>query len=170
MEKVKRNGWKVAFLAAMALVCSHVIFGDVDNWEHNGPPAPTMTSLDKIYDAVNTGSCGVAEREGFCGHWHVGTGATQNVMTVPAGKNFVLLKLTASTSEWNIIKTQWDLTLNDQPWISGQFSYFSTSEGRHTWDFPDRCVVAHEGDVVKFVNTTGYMMYPTVIGYFYDVP
>ncbi|HUT29489.1 MAG TPA: hypothetical protein VMX13_06840 [Sedimentisphaerales bacterium] len=61
MEKLKRNGWKVAFLAGMALVCCHVIFGDVDNWEPNAPPAPTMKSLDEISGQISALSCPIKQ-------------------------------------------------------------------------------------------------------------
>jgi hypothetical protein len=177
MEKVKRNGWKLAFLAVAALMCSHVIFGDAANWDPPGPPAPTMTSLEGIYAAVSTASSGIAEREGFCQYFEVPKNSTVEILTVPAGKRFVLLKL-HFTGPYLSHYTTWHLTVDDSLFIAGIINeVVRTTETSYSpvHDFPDRCVVVNAGQTLRAVNEWDaggpdipYKVH--VIGYFCDVP
>jgi hypothetical protein len=166
MEKVKRNGWKVAFLVVAALMCSHVIFGDAANWDPPGAPAPTMASLDEIYAAVSTASSGIAEREGYAEPFHYTTiGDYQVIHTVPPGKRLVLLKLFVESG------VNWKLSANDTEVLRGDSigSRYSGGGTSYTWDFPDRCVVFNAGDEVRFSNP-GSPCRGELIGYHYDAP
>jgi hypothetical protein len=164
MEKIKRNGWKVAFLAVVgALMCSHVIFGDAANWDPPGPPAPTMTSLDAIQSAVEDASCGVSEREGYCQFLSVEYG-THTLFTVPTGKRFVLLKLFVPRTN------AWYLRVDGEALIHYAIAQTSSTAASYMWDFPDRCVVVDPGQVLEFENGIGTPLAAHIIGYFYDVP
>jgi hypothetical protein len=142
MEKVKRNGWKVVFLVVAALMCSHVLFGDAANWDPPGPPAPTMTSLDAIQSAVEGASCGVSEREGYFKKLNlVGPIVSEDLLTVPDGKRFVLLQLYYESGTgigWSLL-VNGSLLLDESILRSGA----DAAGGIHDFhlNFPDRCVV-----------------------------
>ncbi len=119
------------------------------------PPAPTMKTLDDIY---NIASSGIAEREGYIQCFEfTGSISAETLFTVPTGKRFVLLKL-AWIDEFD------DLTVNDDPFVD--LNIFGT----YLADFPDRCVLVDENETLKLVkssNTTTHKV--CIIGYFYDV-
>ena len=52
-----------------------------------------MVTLDEIYNAVNAASSRVAEREGYVKYVTVDPETSEDLLTVEAGKRFVLLKL-----------------------------------------------------------------------------
>jgi hypothetical protein len=165
MEKVRRNGWKLAFLALIALMCSHIIFGDAANWDPAAPPGPTMTSLDAIYSAIGTASSGIAEREGYVQDFHyTAIGDIEVVHTVPTGKRFVLLNLYVQSG------LSWVLYANDNMLLHGTtINVTAAGIESRTWDFPDRCVVFNAGEQVKFGNPS-HACKVALIGYHYDAP
>jgi len=52
MEKIKKNGSKVIFLAVIALVCSWAMLGNAGNLNPSAPPASTMHTLEEIYNQI----------------------------------------------------------------------------------------------------------------------
>jgi len=54
MEKIKRNGSKLVFIAVIALVCSWAMLGNAGSLNPSAPPAPTMKTLDEIYTKIDT--------------------------------------------------------------------------------------------------------------------
>jgi hypothetical protein len=168
MEKIKRNGWKVAFLAVAALMCSHVLFGDAPNWDPPGPPAPTMTSLDAIYNAM---SPGISQREGYCRYFPAPPVTTSTVLTVAAGKRFVLRKLHVAQAA-----LAWSIAGGPNLNIDARIAYAAyqpsgSGDGYQLiWDFPDGCVVVEGPNDLTFTNNSTNSIYTHFVGYFYDVP
>jgi hypothetical protein len=157
MEKVKKNGWKVAFLAVVALMCSHVIFGDAANWDPPGPPAPTMTSLDAIYNAM---SPSISQREGFARYFICPPNTTTTILTVPSGRKFVLRKVSVQQ-----ITLNWRILGGPNLHIVGGDELVAMRE------FPDGCAVVEGPNDLTFLNqhpTTA--IHTHFIGYSYDVP
>lgn len=48
MEKIKKNGSKVVFLAVIALVCSWAMLSNAGSLNPSAPPGPTMKTLDEV--------------------------------------------------------------------------------------------------------------------------
>ena len=119
------------------------------------PPAPTMKTLDDIY---NVASSGIAEREGYIQCFEFkGPSSAETLLTVPTGKRFVLLKL-AWTDEFD------DLTVNDNLFVD--LNVFRN----YLADFPDRCVLVDENEMLKLVKGPNIGTHKVcIIGYFYDV-
>jgi hypothetical protein len=164
MEKVKRNGWKVAFLAVAALMCSHVIFGDAANWDPPGPPAPTMTSLDAIYNVMSPGTL---RKEGFAKYFDCPPATTTTILTVPSGKRFVLRKL------WVIFEPL-DWRIDGGSDLHFDAKIVTTASGgykSYMLDFPDGCAVVEGPNNLTFTNNRASDNIPTHwVGYFCDVP
>jgi hypothetical protein len=128
-----------------------------------GPPGPAMVTLTQIYEAVNGG---VAQRQGFCRSIDVTGTATQAILTVPAGQEFVLLKLYAS----DLFGGSWQLTSDSELLLDGDITNKSYADRfGYIHDFPDRCVVVGEG---KTLNAVGLLsdntLHMTVIGYLHS--
>ena len=140
-------------LVGLLLVWTLATAGDL---EPNEPPAPTMKTLDEIYDAAAS----VSEREGYMKTVDIDPNSSYTFFTVPAGKQFVLLKLFVEqpmflTSSGGLY-IDW-YTLPNTPLPS-------------CIDFPDRCVVINGGEMVEVSNPDlVYAGKATVLGYFYDV-
>lgn len=173
MEKVKRNGWKVALLVVIGLMCSHVMFGDADNWNPPGPPAPTMKSLDAIYEAVASMSPGISEREGYCKYFICPSGgAVTTILSVPTGKRFVLRKLsvTQSAEVWSISGGP-NLHIDAHICYTAYRSGAASDDYEFMWDFPDGCAVVEGPNDLTFTNNhVSSEIHTHFVGYFYDVP
>ena len=119
------------------------------------PPAPTMKTLDDIY---NIASSGIAEREGYIQCFEfTGASSAEALLTVPTGKRFVLLKL-AWTDQYD------DLTVDDNLFVD--LYVFST----YLADFPDRCVLMNANETLKLVKSGDAGIHRVcIIGYFYDI-
>jgi hypothetical protein len=156
--KKKRTKVVVGMLAlvGLLLVWTVATAGDL---EPSGAPAPTMKTLDEIYDAAAS----VSEREGYMEHYVVDPCSSETFFTVPAGKQFVLMKLYFD-------QTYISLTVDDNLFISSEYFQETILYGGTHVDFPDRCITVDAGETLKAVNT-----YPTevrkvtIVGYFYDV-
>lgn len=149
------------------------MIADAGNLDPDAPPAPTMKTMQEVYDAVQatqaavvtSGSPSISEREGYCKHINMPQYATTTILTVPAGKKFVLRKLWvgSQTDVWSIqgggVHIDWSIVTT---LTSGIYSLM--------WDFPDGCVVVEGPDVLTFANTGGGTINTNYVGYFYDVP
>ncbi len=164
MEKKKVNKSLVVVLLVLAGLLSYALLTQAGNLEPSAAPAPTMRTLGEIYDAA---SGGINEREGYCKCLEVPAQTTETILTVPTGKRFVLLKLQAKCSN----PYSWTLTVDDNILFDGNIYYRGDKDSLGYWDdFPDRCVVLNEGEVLKAVCTsTSFPLMVVLIGYFYDV-
>jgi hypothetical protein len=152
-------------LVSLLLVWTLATAGDL---EPSGPPAPTMKTLNEIYDAV----IGVSQREGYIGHF--GLPADSNVVCfiMPAGKQFVLLNLTFRYDD-SVSRRKAYLTVNGNfltgyPYLR---SYTDPANMIQSYaDFPDRCVVVNAGETLKVVNDESSALKVMIVGYFHDVP
>jgi hypothetical protein len=144
-------------LGILAGVLGFSLLATAGNLDPNGPPGPTMRTLDEVYQAVLRGSSGVAERKGFFRHYEVAEGASETCFTVPAGERFVLLKYWLSSPEL-------ELTVDDETFIKG--SWFGNAD----MDFPDRAIAVNSGETLKVANSYISRRFVTIVGYFYDVP
>jgi hypothetical protein len=122
-----------------------------------------MVTLTQIYEAVNGG---VAQRQGFCRSLDVAGITTQTLVTVPAGKELVLMKLYASDTGGG----SWQLTSDSDLLLDGHITNKSyTDRFGYIHDFPDRCVVVDAGKTLKAVGLMdGNTVHLTVIGYLYS--
>jgi hypothetical protein len=168
--KMKDKSMKVVTcilaLAGLLLVWTLATAG---NLEPNAPPAPTMKTLNEIYDTV----IGVSQREGCLQQVNVDPCSTYTVFTVQAGKQFVLLNLTFrydnSTLKRKAYLTVNDIFLTGYPYLR---SYTDTASYTQSFaDFPDRCVVVNAGETLKVVNDeSSSALKVMIVGYFHNVP
>ena len=174
MKKKNVNTNLVLALIVLAGLLGYVLMAKAGNLEPSAAPAPTMKTLQEVYDAA---SSGINEREGFCQYFETPADSNQVVLTVPAEKRFVLLKLHQVTLGLSM-SGQWRLTVNDNLWIDGKITHSKTETGNRTdistHTFPDRCVMIDAGDTLKIENTitniiTSNTLCTTIIGYLYDV-
>jgi len=133
--------------------------------EPSGAPASTMKTLDEIYDAAAS----VSQREGYIGHFSVSGGSNTVCFTVPAGKQFVLLKVIfrydGSTAKRQAYLTVDDNFLTGYPYLRSYMNNYNYIQSFA--DFPDRCVVVDAGEVLKVVNNESSTLSAMVVGYFY---
>jgi hypothetical protein len=125
-----------------------------------GPPGSSMVTLTQIYEAVNGG---VAQRQGFCRSLDVEGITTQTLVTVPAGQEFVLLKLYASDAGGGA----WRLTANSDLLLDGHITNKSLADRfGYIHDFPDRCVVVAGGKTLRIAGLlSSNTVHMTLIGY-----
>ena len=181
MEKRNVTTNLVAALLVVIAVLGYGLIGKAGNLEPSAAPDSTMKTMQEIYDAVEATQSAVVEegssvlqREGFCKTLNVTSGTTP-VLTVPAGKRFVLLKLYAY---YDVISLSWSLMVNDSTTLFDGNIVRAGSEMVMTWeyiqqfihDFPDRCVVVDGNDTLNVFNFGGSTLHITIIGYYYDVP
>ncbi len=161
----KRNTNLVAALLVIIAVLGYGLIGKAGSLEPNDPPAPTMKTLQEIYDAVIEGSSGVSEREGVFENIDIGDGQQEPFLTVPDGKRFVLLKLMMPDYRLHLM-------VDDEAYIHGYYFKYTLPAAMYgTYvDFPDRCIVFDAGQVLEGYNYSGDTLSMAIVGYFYDVP
>jgi len=121
------------------------------------------------------------DRIGFCKSYTVDPNNEANLVTVPQGQRFVLLKLYVYPG-YSYPYDAWHLSRNGELLISGKIIYGQTHTiyglgttpiYSHIHDFPDSCVVVLAGEIVTAVNESaeGPMseLNLTLIGYFENV-
>lgn len=150
----------------LAILSGILTLATAGNLEPDAPPAPTMKTLNEIYDAVS----GASQREGCLQQVNVDASSTYTLFTVPAGKQFVLLNL---TFRYDSSKRRAYLTANDNfltgyPYVRS-YTESATNFIQSYADFPDRCVVVNAGETLKVVNEESIALKAMVVGYFYEV-
>jgi hypothetical protein len=104
----------------------------------------------------------IEEREGYYKVLEIPSNQTLPIFTVPEGKCFVLLQLTANNLPW-------DIQVNGTDFIDGELIMYDYTSGRKmSHDFPDRCVTVNSGETLSVVNFGGSTIKLNIIGYFYD--
>jgi hypothetical protein len=158
METKKAKTTVVVSLLALAALCVFSLLAMAGNLEPNAPPAPTMKTLNEIYDAVT----GVSQREGYINHIDMEPNSSTTLFTVPTGKKFVLLKMVLR--DWQMY-----LTKNGSFLTGGAYTQKASENGMTFMDFPDRCVVLNAGDSLGIVNSEIQAVKAMVVGYFFDI-
>ncbi len=170
VEARNRRTKVVVSVLALAVLLAFSLLATGGNLEPSAPPGPTMKSLDEVYNAVTSG---MFNREGYCQYFTVtGGSAGTQILTVPAGRRFVLRKLYVQHSN-DGYNDHWHLTAGgtsvEGRWLRPE----STSSGaQFMHDFPDGCVVVNAGETLTAYKETPYYdctMNILVIGYFHDV-
>lgn len=165
MKEEKAKILVCLFIAGILGFWTIVTAGDL---EPSGPPASTMRTLDEIYDAASS----VSQREGYIGQFNVSSSSNAVCFTVPAGKQFVLLKIVfrydGSTAKRYAYLTVDDNFLTGYPYLRSYMNNYNYIQSFA--DFPDRCVTVDEGSELKVVNNESSTLNAMVVGYFYEVP
>ncbi len=133
--------------------------------EPSAPPDSTMKTLDQVYNAATSS---VSEREGYCTTVIESGGSPTDILTVPSGKRFVLLRLYVKNLADPAHDDGWQLKVDTSLFIDGVI--VDITEERQ-FDFPDRCVAVNSGKTLKlYTKDDDYDILMTVIGYYYDTP
>ena len=104
----------------------------------------------------------IEEREGFSKAFDVSPG-TYPILTVPSGKTFVLLQINSDMAQFSI-KADSNIVIIGEAIIA---SYATGGADKLSHDFPDRCVVFEQGQVLELDNPT-YTISIQIVGYFYN--
>jgi hypothetical protein len=169
METRDKSMKVVTCILALVALLGILTLATAGNLEPNVPPGPTMKTLDEIYDAV----IGVSQREGHLQQVDVNSYSPYILLTVPAGKQFVLLSLTFRYDD-SAYRRKAYLTVNDNfltgyPYLRS-YTEPTTNIVQSYADFPDRCVVVNAGGTVKVVNGEPSPLKGMIVGYFHNVP
>jgi len=165
METKKAKTTMVAGLVALAGLLWLLTMATAGDLEPSGPPGPTMNTLDQIYNAATSG---VSEREGYCTTVLEDGGSPTNILTVPAGKRFVLLRIYVQDLVEPPNHDGWKLEVDSRVLIDGAIVNI---KGEKQFDFPDRCVALEADETLKLrTKNDAYEILMTVIGYYYNTP
>ncbi|GEM_PF-5633436 len=165
----KRNDAKgIAGLVMVLTLIGITLWALAGELEPSEPPDSTMKTLDQIYQAA---SAGILEREGFCRKFELSASSTSDLLTVPAGKRFVLLRLNStyiSNGKWELECDTFHfdntVTLFQRNDAGGSTDY------RYVTDFPDRCLVVDSEDSLSVTNTSTNNLSVTITGYYFNTP
>jgi hypothetical protein len=169
MEMKDKSMKVITCVLALAGLLGILTLATAGNLEPNALPAPTMKTLNEIYDAV----IGVSQREGYIGHFALPAKSNVVCFIVQAGKQFVLLNLTFRYDDSEFRRKAY-LTVNGNfltgyPYLR---SYTDPTKNmiQSYADFPDRCVVVNAGETLKVVNDESSALKVMIVGYFHNVP
>ena len=161
----------IAFVTVLAIA----VYALAGNPYPDAPPGSTMKTLEQVYAAA---SGGILERQGYSKFYEGWVDVTVDILTVPAGKCFVLLKFqgenytTADSTKWNLLAREPDssfsVILNGAAIRHGHVS--GTYQNSFWWDFPDRCIVLQANQTLQMQPYGGHACRGHVVGYFYDAP
>jgi hypothetical protein len=173
MEAGKRETRIFVGLLVFAGFFALALLARAGSLEPNAPPGPTMKTLDQIYAAVAASGSSVSGREGYCATVENRGGAypATNVLTVPTGKRFVLLRIYVKNKQDPLYDNAWEVYANSRLLLEGRI--VDSAEGKLVFDFPDCCVAVESGETLKLDNThtdnSNYVQM-TIMGYYYNVP
>jgi hypothetical protein len=162
METKGKRTKVIAGILALAGLLGLLTLAIAGDLEPSAPPAPTMKTLDEIYNVVVAGSSDISQREGRIDHNDVAARSSITLFTVQTGKQFVLLKMVLHSPEMKMY-----LTKNGN-FLTGRY-YTCTADGNTFMDFPDRCVVLNAGDSLGIKNESSSAGKAMVVGYFCNV-
>lgn len=131
--------------------------------------APTnsiLEALQGIQEAIVSLS---APREGYWEYFETPADSNQVLVTVPAGKQFVLRELYCPRSIW----PDWQLNVDDEVYFTSEQLFVSVQTGvsstfNYVHNFPDECVAFGPGITLTFINDSASVLDMTVVGYFRD--
>ncbi len=172
MEMKDKRTKIVVGVLALAGLLSLLTFSTAGNLEPNAPPAPTMKTLNEIYNAVIAGSSGVSERQGYWQDVNVPGFNSSDILTVPTGKQFVLLKVTmrgnaTKPNTFSISLTDGSFSMNS---LYMRYYGDATNNGFCYEDFPDGCVVVNAGSTLRAINNDSFFERVKIVGYYRDAP
>jgi len=159
-----QRGTKI-IVSALVLVgfLALALIAGAGSLEPSGPPGPTMSTLDQIYNAATSN---VSQREGYCTTVIESGGTPTNILTVPGGKRFVVLKLYVKNLTDPAHDNGWELKVDTRLFIDGAIVDIT---GEKQFEFPDRCVAVDAGESLKFsIKNDTHDVLMTVIGYYYN--
>ncbi len=163
METRKAKATVVVVLLALAGLAVIFLPAYAGSLEPSGAPGPTMKTMDQVYDAATSS---VSEREGYCTTVKEDGGSPTNILTVPGGKRFVLLRIYVQDLAEPPNDDGWELLVDSRLLIDGAIVNIA---GDKQFDFPDRCVAVEAGETLKLdTKDDDYEVLMTVIGYYYS--
>jgi hypothetical protein len=164
METGKRGAKIVASVLVLAGFFALALIAGAGSLEPGAPPGPTMKTMDQLYGAATSG---VLEREGYCTTVTEAGGVPTNILTVPAGKRFVLLRIYVQDLEEPPNDDGWQLLADSRLLIDGAIVNIAADK---QFNFPDRCVAVEAGETLKLdTKDDAYEVLMTVIGYYYNI-
>jgi hypothetical protein len=125
----------------------------------NTPSDSLLLALQDIQEAIASLS---ESKEGYWEYFEIPADSNQVLVTVPAGKQFVLRELYCPRT-W----LGWQLNVDDEVY----FKSIQTQAGKqvlYIHNFPDECVAFGPGTTLTFVNNNTDVLDMTVVGYFRD--
>lgn len=165
MKKKNVNTNLVIALLVLVGLLGYALLAKAGNLEPSAAPAPTMKTLQQVYDAA---SGGINEREGFV--QQLTASSDPNVLTVPSGEEFVIMQILTRAPDGS-----WNLKIDDVQFLNQDIFGFKQKIGSDYYavvanfdvTFPERCVTVEQGQTLSFETTSSPSI--TIIGYLYDV-
>ena len=177
METKQKSTKVVVSLLALVGLVAFSLFAVGGSLEPNSPPGPTMKTLDELYDTIVSASPSVSQKEGYTKYFLCPADANTTILTVPAGKRFVLRKLWVrrDLGSW---EENWAVNGGPNLYIQGSITYTKYTDGQDgrfdyalMYEFPEGCAVVEGPNDLTFTNYHTSLAYRThFVGYSYDVP
>jgi len=167
MKQKKVNTNLVLAIMLLAGLLGYALLVQAGNLEPSAPPGPTMKTPNEIHEAIASVSPSISQREGYCKYISMPGNTTTTILTVPAGRRFVLRKLWVYYAE-----LAWTIQGGPNLYIDASIFYInsgSASERSLMWDFPDGCAVVEGPNDLTFNSSLGADIKTHIVGYFYDI-